>query len=172
MVLYKNKISLLNNGVNHFMKKIINTVTTAFSDTKQTMKDQVDKMSENKFLKSKENYAPVVSNEEDKFISISFDAWNQKIMEIGEKMNDIVEQAYMNWYNWEAVFTFYFDQIHPEYSDLETDSEAEMYVITFEYSQENLKKAKKVSSLMNSFINNDRYIYKMLEEYWEDIEWD
>ena len=50
------------------------------------------------------NYVAII--ETDKHISISFYVENKEILTIGEKMNEINEEAYMNGYNWEAFFNY------------------------------------------------------------------
>ena len=62
------------------------------------------------------------------YISITFNVGNNRIMEIGSRMEEICEDAYMNGYNWEAFLNSYLEQNDPEIFDaIETDSEADMY---------------------------------------------
>ncbi len=52
---------------------------------------------------------------------------NQKVLGIGDKMNEIDEYAYMNGYNWEAFLNCYFAKKEPALLEgMKTDPEAEM----------------------------------------------
>ncbi|MBP1586476.1 MAG: hypothetical protein ILP17_12355, partial [Lachnospiraceae bacterium] len=44
------------------------------------------------------------------YISITFNVGNNRIMEIGSRMEEICEDAYMNGYNWEAFLNSYLEQ--------------------------------------------------------------
>ena len=48
------------------------------------------------------------------YISISFDVGTPEIMSLGEKMNEICDQAYMNGYNWDAFLNSYIEENKPE----------------------------------------------------------
>ena len=66
------------------------------------------------------NYVAII--ETDKHISISFYVENKEILTIGEKMNEINEEAYMNGYNWEAFFNYYLAKNAPDVLDgMESD---------------------------------------------------
>ena len=98
-----------------------------------------------------ENVAIVKS---DSSISVCFYIENDKPLKIGEKMNAINEDAYMNGYNWEAFFNFYLEENDPDVLEgMETDPEAGMYVAYYDYSQENEERAEKFADIINSLID-------------------
>lgn len=104
-------------------------------------------------------------------ISVYFNIEAGPLMEIGEKMEAINEQAYMNGYNWEAFRNKYLQIKHPEVlSGLSTDCEAGTYIALFE--KPNSAKADKLVSIINGLVKNPNEIYSFLKVNGEDIEWD
>ncbi len=106
-------------------------------------------------------------------VSISFFVENDKIMGIGSKMNEINEEAYMNGYNWAAFFETYLEKNYPNILDgLDNDSEAGMYCGYYKLSDENEKKAIEFEKIINFLVANEEVIYKFVEEFGEEINWD
>jgi hypothetical protein len=92
-------------------------------------------------------------------------------MAIGQKMEAINEEAYMNGYNWEAFLNHYLQTNHPDLLDgLDTDSEGGTYVAL--YDKADSDKADKLISVINGLVNNPDKIYSFLKDNGEDIEWD
>lgn len=110
-------------------------------------------------------------HEDDDQTSVYFNIEADEVMAIGEKMEAINEQAYMNGYNWEAFLNHYLQTNQPELlAGLDTDSEAGTYVAL--YDKTDSDKADKLVGVINGLINNPDKIYSFLEEKGEDIEWD
>lgn len=108
--------------------------------------------------------------DEDQF-SVYFNIEADQVMAIGERMEAINEQAYMNGYNWEAFLNHYLQNNHPELLDgLDTDSEAGTYVALYDKSQ--AAKADKLVNVINGLIQSPDKIYDYLKKNDEDIEWD
>lgn len=106
-------------------------------------------------------------------IQICFYNEHAKIIEIGEKMNTINEEAYMNGYNWEAFFDYYLKKYEPSIlQDMDTDSEAGMYVAFYPLTSENKKRAEKFVKLISSLIEQEEELYRIVEKYGNEIEWD
>lgn len=106
-------------------------------------------------------------------ISICFYIEQEKPFSVGEKMNEICEDAYMNGYNWEAFFNYYLEKEAPELlEDLDTDPEAGMYAAYYDFSAENEKKAEKFAALIEDLIENEDKLYRILRENRDEIEWD
>lgn len=106
-------------------------------------------------------------------LSLCFDIDKEIPRCIGQRMNEIHQEAYMNGYNWEAFFNFYLSQSAPEIlNGMETDSEAGMYVACYDFSDENKKKTVKFFALIQSLLNNENIIYDTLKEHGNKIEWD
>lgn len=106
-------------------------------------------------------------------IEVCFFIEHKSILAIGEKMNEINENAYMNGYNWEAFLKSYLEQKNPELlKEMETDPEAGTYVAYYKLTKENEDKAEKFSKLIQSLIENNEKIYTFLRENGNEIQWD
>ncbi|MDE6434837.1 MAG: immunity 51 family protein [Lachnospiraceae bacterium] len=106
-------------------------------------------------------------------ISICFYIEQEKPFSVGEKMNEICEDAYMNGYNWETFFNYYLKKKAPTLlKNLDTDPEAGMYVAYYDFSAKNEKKAKKFAALIEDLIENEDKIYRILRKKGHKIEWD
>lgn len=106
-------------------------------------------------------------------ISITFNIEDEKILAIGEKMNEINEEAYMNGYNWEAFFNYYLEKNAPELLDgMDTDSEAGMYCAYYDLTPENESKAQKFAEIITSLIKNEKELYRVVRDEGDSIEWD
>ncbi len=98
---------------------------------------------------------------------------DQKVFEIGEKMNEINEYAYMNGYNWEAFLNCYLAKKEPALLEgMRTDPEADMYVAYYDFTSENEQKAKRVGEIIVSLIENEEELYQFLRDNGDEIEWD
>lgn len=110
-------------------------------------------------------------NEHDDQYSVYFNVEDEKVMAIGEKMEAINEEAYMNGYNWEAFLNHYLLINQPELLDgLDTDSEAGTYVAL--YDKADSAKADKLVDIINGLVTNPEKIYSFLQQNGENIEWD
>ncbi len=106
-------------------------------------------------------------------ISITFYIEQDEVMEVGNRMEEINSNAYMNGYNWAAFLDSYLETNEPELlGDLETDPEAGMYSAYYPYSEENEGKANRIGEIICELIESPDELYKFLEEYGEDIAWD
>ena len=108
------------------------------------------------------------------YISITFNVGNNRIMEIGSRMEEICEDAYMNGYNWEAFLNSYLEQNDPEiYDAIETDSEADTYCAYInDTSDEGKELAKQYVQILEDLFDNEEDIYDFLKHNADDIEWD
>lgn len=112
-------------------------------------------------------------NKFDDSISITFNIEDEKVMAIGEKMNEINDEAYMNGYNWEAFFNYYLEKNAPELTDgMDTDPEAGMYCAYYDLTPENEVKAQKFAEIIYSLIDNEEELYRIVREDGGSIEWD
>ena len=104
-------------------------------------------------------------------VAVYFNIEADEVMAIGEKMQAIEEQAYMNGYNWEAFLNHYMETKYPKLLDgLETDSEAGTYVAL--YDKTNKNKADQLAGMINTLVNNPEQVYSFLNENRGEIEWD
>ena len=112
-------------------------------------------------------------SESGNYFDVCFYVDEQKIIEIGEKMNDINEYAYMNGYNWEAFFYFFLEINAPDLLEgMKTDPEADMYVAYYDLTPENKKKSEKFAEIITSLIENEEELYQFLRDNGDEIEWD
>lgn len=106
-------------------------------------------------------------------VVVGFENESVKPLAIGEKMNEINENAYMNGYNWDAFFNYYLAEYAPDILDsLESDPEAGSYVAYFYETEENEDKARRFAGIIISLIENEDKIYEILRESGDEIEWD
>ncbi len=118
-----------------------------------------------------ENYVSVHKYDDD--IGVTFYIEEEKILNIGDKMNAICEDAYMNGDNWDAFLNYYLEKNAPELLEgLESDPEAGLYSAYYSYSEQNAKKAEKFAELIQSLIENEESLYQFLREEADNIEWD
>lgn len=119
------------------------------------------------------DYISIIKSEEYKSISVCFYLEQDRIMAIGEKMNAINEEAYMNGYNWEPFFAHYFNKTNPDILiGLEPDPEAGMYVASYTLNADNEARANKFETAVKNLIENEQLIYDFLKEEGGEIEWD
>lgn len=120
-----------------------------------------------------ENFVLKINHEESNNISVCFYIERDKIMEIGEKMEEINDEAYMNGYNWEAFLNHYLQMYYPEVlTEMGSDPEAGMYVAYYKGSPKNEKRADKLVEIINDLVSDENKIYKFVEKEGENIEWD
>ena len=106
-------------------------------------------------------------------VDVCFYIDHDNILAIGEKMNEICEDAYMNGYNWEALLNFYLENNAPELLDgMNTDPEAGMYVAYYDLSSENEKKAEKFAGIITHLVENEQELYSLVRDHGDEIEWD
>lgn len=117
------------------------------------------------------NYLSVDINESR--IEIYFYLENDKVMQIGEKINEINEQAYMNSYNWEVLLNYYLSKYESDLLiDMDSDPEAGMYVTYYELTANNKIKASKLVEIIISLIEDEEQLYNFIYQYGHEIEWD
>ena len=109
----------------------------------------------------------------DNNMDLTFFITNEKVFKIGEKINEINEDAYMNGYNWEALFNYYLEKYDPAiFEQIETDCEAGIYVAYFELTENNKKIVNKFASIIENFIENEEKLYNFIIEEGINIDWD
>ena len=113
-------------------------------------------------------------SKDDDWIGVWFYNENDKPFAIGEKMCEINEYAYMNGYNWDALFHYYLAEHAPDILEgLESDPEAGSYAAYYgTVSEENEKKAQRFAEIIVSLIENEDELYRIVRENGDDIEWD
>lgn len=106
-------------------------------------------------------------------VSVLFSNEDDKPMEIGEKMCEINENAYMNGYNWDALLRYYLAENAPELLEgLDSDPEAGSYAAYYELTDENERKAERLAGIIVSLIENEDALYRLVREKGDEIEWE
>jgi len=119
------------------------------------------------------NYVTISKNKEFDSLSVCFNIEEDKILEIGEKMNEINELAYMNGYNWDVFLNHYLKINNPDILEhIESDPEAGTYVAIFKLNSENEQRANKLAETIRALIENENTIYQFVEAEGDAIEWD
>ena len=115
----------------------------------------------------------VAVNKGEDYIRLWFYNEMDKPFAIGEKMYEINDAAYMNGYNWDAIFNYYLEKHAPELLDgLDSDPEAGSYVALYKSSPENEEKAERFAAIIRNLIENEEELYRILREEGDDIAWD
>ena len=118
------------------------------------------------------DYVQLIKLEEFKNISVCLYIEQDRIYEIGEKINKIHASAYMNGYNWEVFLMHYLKGNSPELLDgLGNDPEAGMYAAYYELNDDNMVKAEKLVTIIKNLIENETMIYDYVNTHADDIEW-
>ena len=114
-----------------------------------------------------------IMNQDDGSVALCFNIENDDILALGDEMNEVREEAYMNGYNWEVFLNYYLAVNAPEIlEDMETDSEAGGYVAYYEDGTANEGKVKRLADIIVSLVENKEEIFKILREKGNEIEWD
>jgi len=120
-----------------------------------------------------QDYVKVIKNEKSGSISVCFYIEQDKVLRIGEEMNKLNEQAYMNGYNWEAFLNYYLENNHPDvYGGMGCDPEAGMFVAFYKLTPDNEKKAEKLSQIIEDLVENESKLYEIVRNKGDEIEWD
>jgi hypothetical protein len=120
-----------------------------------------------------EDFVTKIKNEEYETFTVYFNIEHDRIMDIGVKMNEINEMAYMNGYNWEAFLKRYLEINQPDIlENMESDPEAGSYVVYFQSTPENEKRADKLVEIIKKLIENENEIYEFVTTQGNTIEWD
>ncbi len=120
-----------------------------------------------------ESYVKLLKHRESNTIVVSFKNESDKPFRIGEKMNEIYPEAYMNGYNWNAFLNYYLKKHCPDtLINMERDPEAGSYAAYYIATDENEKRAEKLVSTIINLIENESKIYEILKNEADSIEWD
>ena len=108
------------------------------------------------------------------YISISFDVGTPELMTLGDKMNEICDQAYMNGYNWDAFLNSYIEENKPELLELiDSDPEADMYCVYINDVNDDTKAmAEELAAMLESFLSDEGAVLSFLKSNEDNIEWD
>jgi len=98
---------------------------------------------------------------------------NEGIFQLGERLNERFEEAYMNGYNWDALIRFYVGKVDPDLmKDVETDPEAGMFSAYMPHTADNLEKMRRFESHIRKLVSDEAALFKFIDENIEAIQWD
>ena len=104
---------------------------------------------------------------------ISFEAEDPKVMALGEKLYALCPDAYMNAYNWDALFRYYPEEHKPDILEgMDPDPEAGMYAAHWPLTPENEAKAKRFEEIIRSLAEDAETLCRFVQENGGEIEWD
>ena len=106
-------------------------------------------------------------------ISLCIYTENEGIFQLGERINERFEEAYVNGYNWDALIRFYVGKVDPDLmQEINTDPEAGMFSAYMSYSEENLDKMRRLKSYIHGLLSDEIVLFKLIEDNRDSVEWD
>lgn len=103
--------------------------------------------------------------EENNSISIFFDIENNYLLDIGDQINLLNDNAYMHGVNWGILIEYYLNQINTELTNgLKNVSGTGICVLCYERNPDNEIKANKVIGIIEALINDRTSLFKILED--------
>lgn len=104
---------------------------------------------------------------------VFFEVEDDAILALGERMNEVCEDAYMNGYNWDALINCYLSVNAPELLDgLDADPEAGSYSAYYSGTPDNEGRAKQLADIITAFVSDEDKLFGFLRAHADDIEWD
>lgn len=108
----------------------------------------------------------------DGVINVLLEVEHDKVLELGDRLGEINEAAYMNGYNWDALIRHYLKNNAPDILEaMDTDPEAGLYDAYFKESDANRDKAKRLADMLTSLIDNEQELCRIVREEGDKINW-
>jgi hypothetical protein len=121
------------------------------------------------------DYLKVAAEENCTNVAVCFDVEAPKPYTLGQKLNTLNEQAYMNGYNWEALLICCLEKNLPDLLEgLESDPEAGSYVALYENTPDNIERANRLADFIAYLVEDEEDLCQLVREDGEtiEIEWD
>lgn len=107
------------------------------------------------------------------WVSATLSVTAPEVMELGQRINDRFEEAYMNGYNWEAVVIRYLREVDPDLSrELAFDAEASMMTASLVHSEQSVARMRAVESHLRAMLADGDALIEFIEQHRTEIEWD
>ena len=104
---------------------------------------------------------------------VFFEIEDDRILALGDRMNEVCEDAYMNGYNWDALISFWLSVKAPDLLDgLDADPEAGSYSAYYSGTPDNEGRAKRLAQLIEELVSDEEKLFGFLRDHAQDIEWD
>ena len=95
------------------------------------------------------------------------------VFSLGQKLEAVCPEAYMNGYNWDALFRYYLEKNNPDILiGMDTDPEADMYEAHWSLSPESEARAKRFEAIIRSLVEQEEELCRIVREEGSAIEWD
>lgn len=105
--------------------------------------------------------------------SVMFEVEDDEILALGERMNALCEDAYMNGYNWDALISCYLNENAPELLDgLDPDPEAGSCCAHYSGTEDNKGRAEQLAELITALVEDEERLFDFLRTHADIIEWD
>lgn len=152
---------------------LANNISTEKTTSEEADTENVDESSVGKSEKIISNeYLSVYPNGYGD-VTVYFEIESDVPFAIGERMEEVNENAYMNGYAWDGLLRYVMSKRCPELlKTIKTDCEAGTYVAYFPESKSGVENAKKLGNLIISLIENEEELYRIVREHGDEIEWD
>ncbi|MDD0823078.1 Imm51 family immunity protein [Mannheimia sp. AT1] len=119
------------------------------------------------------DYVKTELSEKFRTLSIELDLEDNRLFELGERINAEYEPAYMNGYNWAAFLRAYLSVYRPSLLELlEEDPEAGCYYATYPLSEKNKEKIRELKNIIVYLVEHEEEILNFIGEHLDNIEWD
>lgn len=106
-------------------------------------------------------------------ISVCVYCEKEGLLELGERINEKHEEAYMNGYGWDALVRFYVGEEDPDLmEEVETDPEAGMFSAYMKFSPENMEKMKRFEAHVHAILADETALMEFVDAHYDEIEWD
>lgn len=106
-------------------------------------------------------------------VSLIFSVEDNRILALGQKLEAVCPEAYMNGYNWDALFRYYLEKNDPDIlNGLDSDPEAGLYAAHWPLSPESEARAGRFEAIIRSLVENEEALCRLVQEEGGEIEWD
>lgn len=114
----------------------------------------------------------VILHNYENIYSVTISIGNDKMMDIGNRMESIKKEAYMNGYNWEAFLKCYLENYVPHLANMiEHDPEAGLYA-AYPKGRNEKQIMTQYAHVLKSLLSDDENLLRIFTELKNDVLWD
>lgn len=116
----------------------------------------------------------LIERPEDDLITLHVYCENDELFQLGQRINERFENAYMNGYNWEVLIDYDVKRIEPTLlSAIVPDPEAGLYAADMRgCNPANLQTMKRFEAHVRALLKDEQTVTSFIEKHYKDIEWD
>jgi hypothetical protein len=106
-------------------------------------------------------------------ISVCVCIEQDRLLQVGERINGRFGHAYMNGYNWDVLISFYVQRVDPALMlEVQTDPEAGLFSAYIDgFNPTNLAKMKRLKSHVRTPLADESTHMRFIEQHVHEIEW-